>query len=572
MDGNIPDGSAMEQGTDLFRLLVASVKDYSIFYLDPQGYIRSWNEGAQRTKGYAAEEIIGKHFSIFYPPQEARRGKPAYGLRVAAEEGRWEEEGWRVRKDGSRFWADVVITALYDAEGVLVGFGKVTRDLSERKRADDERRQLLELERLARMEAEAALERLQAIQQVIEVAFAYLSLDELLPALLERISAILFVDAGAVALRSDEKPDWLTTRAVVGSALEETLGRGVAAGQGFVGQIAGAGQPRRIEDLAALSLADPLLQDTALRSVMGVPLLVQGRVVGVLYVGMLRYWRFSEADIQYLTIMADRMALAIEHTLLEEAARQARVQAEVAEATLHTQNEFLSIAAHELNTPVTTIKAMAQMLLRRYKQQGALDLAQIQRGLRAIDRQSDRIARLVQHLLETTRLQAEKITLRREWTNITELVQELVEQTQLITEEEQLVLSAPEPIWGFVDRMRLEQVVTNLLDNARKFSPPGSQIDVGVEAPTDEQVLITVRDRGPGVAPEHQARLFERFYQATVANHPSGLGLGLYISRELITLHGGTIEASFPSDGGTCFVVTLPRAGDGAPPRTPAPD
>ncbi len=317
-------GGSKKQSTDLFRLLVASVKDYSIFYLDPQGFIRSWNEGAQRTKGYTADEIIGKHFSIFYPPQEVRHGKPQYGLRVAAEEGRWEEEGWRLRKDGTRFWADVVITALYNAEGVLVGFGKVTRDLSERKRADDERRQLLELERLARIETEAALERLQAIQQVTETALAYLSLDELLPALLERISDILFVDAGAVLLRSDEQPELLVTRAAVGEALEHTLGRSIALGQGFVGQIASISQPRIIEDLATLSLADPLLRDTTLRSVMGVPLLAQGQMVGVLYVGMLRYRRFTDADIQYLTIMADRIALAIEHARLAEAARRAR--------------------------------------------------------------------------------------------------------------------------------------------------------------------------------------------------------------------------------------------------------
>src|SRR4051794_3469865 len=115
--------------TDLFRLLVDSVRDYAIFLLDSRGYIRSWNTGAQRIKGYTSSEIIGKHFSIFYPATDIRRGKPDYELRVAVEEGRYEEEGWRVRKDGSRFWANVVITALRDATGTLVGFAKVTRDL-----------------------------------------------------------------------------------------------------------------------------------------------------------------------------------------------------------------------------------------------------------------------------------------------------------------------------------------------------------------------------------------------------------------------------------------------------------
>ncbi|WP_245641920.1 PAS domain-containing sensor histidine kinase [Nonomuraea candida] len=128
------------------RLLVQSIRDYAIFMLDPQGVIASWNVGAERIKGYTAGEIIGTHFSVFYPPEDIAAGKPAAGLRVAAAEGRWEEEGWRVRKDGTRFWASVVITALYDDAGALRGFGKVTRDLTERRtlaRALDERGMLL---------------------------------------------------------------------------------------------------------------------------------------------------------------------------------------------------------------------------------------------------------------------------------------------------------------------------------------------------------------------------------------------------------------------------------------------
>lgn len=558
MDHKGESSGTQEQSTDLFRLLVASVKDYSIFYLDPQGYIRSWNEGAQRTKGYTSEEILGKHFSIFYPPAEVRRGKPQYGLHVATEEGRWEEEGWRIRKDGTRFWADVVITALYDDAGVLVGFGKVTRDLSERKRADDERRQLLELERLARIETEAAVERLQAIQKVTETALAYVSLDALLPALLERIIDILFIDAGAIVLRSDEQPQWLITRAAVGSALEQTQGVGVAVGQGFVGQIASVGQPRIIEDLAVLSLADPLLRDTALRSVMGVPLLVRDQMVGVLYVGMLRYRRFIDADIQYLSIMADRITLAIEHVRLAEVARHSRVLAEVAEATLRTQNEFLSIAAHELNTPITTIKLMAQRLLRRAEKQGTVELPHILQGLQAIDRESTRIAKLVTHLLDTTRLQEDKIALERSWTNVTDLVERLIEQARIRSERQQFILSTAGPLWASVDQLRIEQVVGNMLDNAIKFGPAGSEIHIGVEAPTPDHLRITVRDHGSGVAPEHRPHLFERFYQAHTTSHQSGLGLGLFIGRQLVMLHGGTIEATFPPDGGTCFVVTLP--------------
>ena len=131
-----PGGIARETG-DLYRLLVESVDDYAIFALDQNGYILSWNAGAQRFKGYTADEAIGKHFSIFYPAERVEEGFPEFELREAARVGRFEDEGWRIRKDGSRFWANVVITALHNPQGKLVGFGKVTRDLTERRLAEE---------------------------------------------------------------------------------------------------------------------------------------------------------------------------------------------------------------------------------------------------------------------------------------------------------------------------------------------------------------------------------------------------------------------------------------------------
>ena len=121
-----------------FRLLVESVQDYAIFMLDPEGHVISWNKGAERIKGYRPEEILGQHFSRFYLPEAAARGEPTAHLAVAVRDGRVENEGYRVRKDGSRLWASAVITALRDDEGRLVGFTKVTRDLTERKQAADD--------------------------------------------------------------------------------------------------------------------------------------------------------------------------------------------------------------------------------------------------------------------------------------------------------------------------------------------------------------------------------------------------------------------------------------------------
>ena len=132
----------------IYRMMVEQVRDYALFVLDPSGHILTWNAGARRLKGYAAEEIIGRHFSVFYAPEAVDRGWPAEELRLATREGRFEDEGWRVRKYGSRFWANVVLTALRDDGGKLIGFSKITRDLTERKRQEEALRQAEERFRL----------------------------------------------------------------------------------------------------------------------------------------------------------------------------------------------------------------------------------------------------------------------------------------------------------------------------------------------------------------------------------------------------------------------------------------
>ena len=147
----------LRESEERFRLLVEGVKDYAIFLLDPHGYITTWNEGAKRIKGYEAEEIVGEHFSIFYTDEDVERAHPEEELRVAEAEGSYEEEGIRVRKDGSTFWANVLITALRDEEGDLKGFAKVTRDITARKEAE-ERERLLAEERAAREHSTGILE------------------------------------------------------------------------------------------------------------------------------------------------------------------------------------------------------------------------------------------------------------------------------------------------------------------------------------------------------------------------------------------------------------------------------
>jgi len=151
----------LRESEERFRMLVEAVEDYAIFMLDPTGHIVSWNSGAQRSKLYTAEEIIGQHFRVFYPPEVAERGHPEYELEVALREGHYEEEGWRVRKDGSRFWANVLITAVFNKAGEHVGFAKVTRDTSERRRLEQDRETAVRALAAANEELEMLNRRLQ---------------------------------------------------------------------------------------------------------------------------------------------------------------------------------------------------------------------------------------------------------------------------------------------------------------------------------------------------------------------------------------------------------------------------
>ncbi|HET8650832.1 MAG TPA: ATP-binding protein [Gemmatimonadales bacterium] len=161
---DVPEGYPSDEQ---FRLFVAAVKDYAILMLDPQGRVTSWNAGAERIKGYSADEILGQSFTLFYPEEAVASGWPQHELEVAAREGRFEDEGWRVRKDGSRFWANVVITALRSPAGELLGFGKVTRDLTEQRRAE-EQAQRLAAEEAAHAEAARRSEELARLNRQLE--------------------------------------------------------------------------------------------------------------------------------------------------------------------------------------------------------------------------------------------------------------------------------------------------------------------------------------------------------------------------------------------------------------------
>ena len=526
--------------------------DYAIFMLDPTGVIVSWNAGAERIKGYTADEIVGRHFSTFYPKADVLAGKPDMELRVASAEGRYAEEGWRVRKDGTLFWASVVITALRDPKGELVGFAKVTRDLTERRRSEEQRAVLLERERKAREEAERNLRHVRTIQSVSDIALAHLVLDDLLRATLERVVELMAVDTAVVLLLSDDETSLLAT-AAYGLEEEVEVGVRIPVGQGFAGTIAQERHPVVLNDVEQSNVLNPILREKRLGSLLGVPLEAHGRLLGVMHVGALSRGRFKAADVEVLEVVADRIAIAIENAQLFEAARMARHDAAEAETAVKLRDEFLSVAAHELKTPLTAAKAASQLLTRTFRNT-TLSSSQT-RALETVDKQIGKLARLASQLLDTVRLESGKLSIEPEDTDLGEIIRGAVEQAEAGTDKHRFNVDAPEhlPIRG--DPLRLEQVFTNLLDNAVKFSPAGGAIDIAVERNVST-VVISVRDHGIGVPREHRAKLFEQFYQA----HPnrSGLGLGLYITRYIVERHGGTVYAEQPPGQGTRIVVSLP--------------
>jgi signal transduction histidine kinase len=300
-----------------------------------------------------------------------------------------------------------------------------------------------------------------------------------------------------------------------------------------------AGEDRLVEILRQI---DPL-------SCMIVPMAARTRTIGAItFVAAESGRRYTPADLALADDLARRAALAVDNARLYQEAQEA----------LAAREEFLSIAAHELKTPMTSFRLAVQAFLRFSARGLSADSPQLRQALQTADHQSVKLGRMVTQLLEVSRLQLGRLTLNRAETNLAALVTTGVEQARARTSEHTLVLAAPAELWANVDALRFEQVITNLLDNALKYSPNGGQIDVAVGWPAPDRIVLTVRDRGLGIPLDRRDHIFELFYQAHTDSHQSGMGVGLYIAREIVELHGGRISVEFPPDGGSCFRVELP--------------
>jgi signal transduction histidine kinase len=289
-------------------------------------------------------------------------------------------------------------------------------------------------------------------------------------------------------------------------------------------------------------------------SFMVVPLRARGRILGAITFVTSEPARGFDAATQRLAEdLAERAAVAVDNARLYRAAQEA----------VRARDEFLSVAAHELRTPITSLRGYAQLIVRQFEKTGPPDPDRVRRALQVIDQQSTKLAHLVGQLLDSARIEAGRLALEPAPADIADLAASLVRATQARTQQHTIRLDAPPALPATVDALRLEQVLTNLLDNAVKYSPDGGPVVLALTTSEPDWLQITVTDQGIGIPPAQREHIFERFYQGHGPGSFGGMGLGLHISRQIVELHGGQITVEAPRAGGTRFVVRLPIA---APP------
>jgi PAS domain S-box-containing protein len=513
-----------------FHHLVDAVTDYAIVLLDLTGHVATWNAGAKRTKGYEWDEIIGKHYSVFYTPEDRAGDKPDRVLETVHREGRFEEESWRVRKDGTRFWADVVITALRDPRGDLIGFAQVTRDLTQRRCAEENERKLAR-EQFARAAAETERHRLLT--------------------LLEQVPAVITLLRGP-----DFVFEFANPKAVDAMGYGDVLGKPLLVACPEMREQPPFHHLRRV-----FETGEPFTQHEALawRD-------VAGRRVETYWNSVFLPVRDPTGAIEgVMTFEFDVTENVVARHGLEAASKANQRAREELERSNRAKDEFLATMSHELRSPLNAIFGWATIL-----RKSRLDQTKLEHGLEVIERNAKAQTRLVSDLLDVSRIISGKLQLRLSKTELSPLIHDAADVVRPAADAKGLRLLVdldPDIGANVVDADRLRQVMWNLLINAVRFTPRGGRITVSGDR-TASGVVIRVHDTGVGIGPEHLPHIFERFTQvdSSATRTHGGLGLGLAIVRHLVELHGGTVEAQSAGLGqGTTFCFHLPiRAVDTA--------
>ncbi len=495
----VPTPTNPLQSENIFRLLVESVKDYAIFVLTPQGVIASWNPGAERMKQYKAEEIIGKHFSIFYSQDDLAAGKPEMELRVTAEAGRFEDEGWRLRKDGTRFWASVVISPIHEADGTLIGFGKVMRDVTDRREAELRYRLLIE--------------------GVTD--YAIYSLD--------KNGTITSWNTGAQRIK--------------GYSAEEIVGKHFS--QFYTKEDAAAGLPAKILEQAARNGHYEgegwRVRKDGTRfwsSVVVTPLRAEdGEILG--------YSKITR-DITDRMLLLEKIQHHADELELRVAERE-RTNAEL--------EAFSYSVSHDLRSPLRAIEGFTHIVLTDYSNQIPAEAIEL---LQNVGVAAARMNQLVSDLLDYSRLSRIEVESAR-----VRVAAALAAATEQIEDglRDKIKVSVDPSLIVHANMATLVQVFYNLIGNGLKFYPPGQAPHVEITAWRDGQnIVVAVCDDGIGIAAHHQERIFQVFERLHTSEAYPGTGIGLAIVKRGIDRIGGKVWLESAPGKGSKFYVSLPSA------------
>lgn len=384
---------------------------------------------------------------------------------------------------------------------------------------------------------ETSADALRKLQAVTDAALAHLSLDDLLNELLERIRDALEADTSALLMLDTEREE-LVARAAKGLEEEVEAGTRIPYGKGFAGRIAATRDIVIIEDVDHSYVLNPILREKGVKSLLGAPLLVGEKVLGVVHVGTLTPRIFTKEDASLLRVVSARAALAIDRAL---------AYAEVVRLT-ELQREFVALAAHELRTPATTVYGLAATLAHR-----ELPAEMVEQLQKTLHEQAERMSRLVEQLLDMSRLDAASVPINPEPLQLRTELQRIVKETAL-GREHVVAVEAPEET-VVADRAVLERVIGNLVTNALRYGAP----PIRVVARKNTYLHISVEDSGEGIEPEFVPSLFDRFQRSDAARQTgTGAGLGLSIARLYARAHGGDVVYDPDVNGGARFNLVLP--------------
>jgi signal transduction histidine kinase len=399
-------------------------------------------------------------------------------------------------------------------------------------------RAALAIEHARLFEAErAARERIENVQAVTDAALAHLEVNELLAVLLPRIRDILRTDTCAVLLLDDETNE-LVARAALG--IEEEVGVRIPVGAGFAGRVADEARPMVI-DVDEYPVYNPILRQKRLKTMVGVPLLVRGESLGVLHVGTLSPRQFTQDEVELLQLVSERVAIAIERAQLHEELIQLD----------QLKLNFVAIASHELRTPATSVYGVLKTLSERGP---SLNEELREELLRVGVEQGERLRRLLEELLDLSRLDARAVSVEPRPLVLKSVLADVVRGSSAASDA--VELDIPDDLAAVVDPLVLERVVSNLVANAIRYGEPPIRI---VAHQRDRHLRIAVEDAGPGVPKDLEGKIFDRFARG---GGESGHGLGLAIARAYAQAHGGDLVYD-PRAGGARFELLIPQERNG---------